>query len=654
MIFTLANSIFYHKKFMKDAIAFLIGVILGMVAAQFAPVHVDVQMQTVEKGFLQYFFDNGAGFNEALSKRIELSESPEFFHYTASIPSHGLRGIRVDPIETPGQFEIIGFQINYLFWNRQWHGLSELNYLVPSHEIKLESAGRSVMFGQAVGNDPFLIVKDLEYLRNWQLTATILFAILGGVTAFLLLMAIRSFRELQAVFPSRNVTLIIIVIIAAFLRIEYWNHSGLPSDPSRLSLMWPDEGTYFSFAEYIMTHGMRDYFFSEQSVMAAPVTPVYIAVMYIFLNSVNAIRAINLLISLLSIVFVYKLGKRIYNKPVGLLAAAICAVHGQLITYSVTLLTEPLFLFFFVAGIYYLILALGTTKLERYRYYSYALASVVFIALAIMTRSIALLLPVFLLVTIVTQEAFCSWRLGNPSFILLKRAALPLLLPLFIIGIVATKNYVFFDRFTVSTGSGAALWLGSRADTEGDEPPYRKRTYDAQLITHGASHLSIRGDTLLMEAAKENIRENTFDYFWWNVKKIGRLMVGNNFAWFYPYKNIEDWYGASGKNAVATANMVFQITLASMIAVYGMIGLVMARGQEPLGKIISSSACYLIIFSVPFLAIQRYGLPLVMLLVIPASSVMYGAWRADSGQLRVVMFGVPFVLAIVVQILFWG
>ncbi|HBJ00737.1 MAG TPA: hypothetical protein DDY89_07440, partial [Lysinibacillus sp.] len=51
------------------------------------------------------------------------------------------------------------------------------------------------------------------------------------------------------------------------------------------------------------------------------------------------------------------------------------------------------------------------------------------------------------------------------------------------------KNLIAFDRLTLNNGSGAVLYLGSRADTEGDEPPYRGKDYDTYAITSPYQHL---------------------------------------------------------------------------------------------------------------------------------------------------------------------
>jgi hypothetical protein len=55
------------------------------------------------------------------------------------------------------------------------------------------------------------------------------------------------------------------------------------------------------------------------------------------------------------------------------------------------------------------------------------------------------------------------------------------------------------------------------------------------------------------------------------------------------------------------------------------------------------------------MTIQRFGLPLVLLLVIPASAVLYGAWQGNSVLCRAtVIVGFPFVLAILLPLLFMG
>lgn len=129
--------------------------------------------------------------------------------------------------------------------------------------------------------------------------------------------------------------------------------------------------------------------------------------------------------------------------------------------------------------------------------------------------------------------------------------------------------------------------------------------------------------------------------------------MGSNLAWFYPYKNVTDWYYQSRRNAIGVAEMVCSIIFATSIAVYGMIGLV-ARWQQPFSLITFTSISYLILFSIPFLVNQRYGLPVIMLLVIPFSAFLYDAWRNPGNQRTLGLLSIPLVLAIVFYILFLG
>ena len=643
---------------------FLYSIIAGVVVLYFKQnivthPYVNLSLQTAKPELIQIFCDEGNGFNETLSSTIATSTAQQNGEpFSLPLPS-ACKRLRLDLGNSGAVVKIITAAL-VTSGGDKVDILSKIISPAALNDIKASASNQGEFI--ATANDPYVVLSgDFSTLTTAGYSLLATFKVLGqlailiGVTVLMIFVAKKYNFKHDGVLAYEHTPLIIVVISATLLRINYWSQSILPSEPGQLGRMWPDEGTYFSIAQYIMTHGWRDYFFAEQSVMTAPGNPTYIALMYTLTNSINVIRSANLLLSVLTIVLVYQLGKMIYKKEVGILAAGICAIHGQLIQYSATLLTEPLFFFLFIGWIYFLVLALKKENVTHKFYLRYSLASALLLTMAMLTRSIAMLLPLFLLAIIGAMETYHSWRERKPSFPLLKRAALPLILPILIVGIVATKNYVIFDRFMVATGSGAALWLGSRADTEGDEPPYRGLPYDTQVITPEASHISLKGDKLLIEAAKKNILENPQEYAWWNVKKIGRLLVGSNLAWFYPNKNISDWYRASGGGIVATANMLFQIVLATIIVVYGIIGLVTARRQiSSFSLIVSASVCYLIIFSIPFLAVQRYGLPLAMLLVIPASSVLYGVWFTEGRCRSASLIGIPFTLVIVLQILFWG
>jgi hypothetical protein len=247
------------------------------------------------------------------------------------------------------------------------------------------------------------------------------------------------------------------------------------------------------------------------------------------------------------------------------------------------------------------------------------------LAAASLTRTILLLLPLVLLLPL----AWLAWRNKGTQYLQdfkvanVKMMMVSLLIPISLIGAVAIKNHFYFGKFAIATGSGAALWLGSRHDTEGDEPPYRGLQYDTTSITTTAfSHLSPEGDSRLVSAAKENIRKDPLHYLWICLKKPERLLIGNNHAWFFPQSNVKDWYTSSSGEILPLTKIVASIAMASFIAIFGALGAVYNRRAPLVVLTLIIPAGYFLVMSVPFLAIQRYGLPVFPLLALLAFAAL--------------------------------
>jgi len=118
-------------------------------------------------------------------------------------------------------------------------------------------------------------------------------------------------------------------------------------------------------------------------------------------------------------------------------------------------------------------------------------------------------------------------------------------------------------------------------------------------------------------------------------------------------RNFSSWYDAVNHNPVIVTKMLFNIILVIIIVVYGIIGILcIFRKQETYSLITIASICYLILFSIPFLAVQRYGMPILTLLIIPASALIDNIWRNGIFYRKYILYGFPLVLAILSQILF--
>lgn len=451
---------------------------------------------------------------------------------------------------------------------------------------------------------------------------------------------------------GERIQIVLVLVAALVLRLTYWAGSPLPGAPDELGLVWTDEGTYFSVSTYLLNNGFWQYLISEQSVWVAPGNPIYLAAWFAVTGTIDAIRMINVLLSCAVVFFVYAIGTRWLSHKVALVAAILCAIHGQLIQYSPTLLTEPVFIFCLTAGLYALIRALELESQGRQRaLVAWSVCAGLLLTMAVLTRTIAILLPPFLLVLLVARNVLERWRLnGLPMQTAQRAVAISLGLPIIAVGMVIVKNSVLFDRPIVSTGSGTVLWLGSRADTEGDDPPYRGKQYDTDTITQGASHLSPAGDARLMQAAKQNIREAGIDYAWWSFKKIGRLLVGNANGWFFPRDNLLDWMRAHGHRPADAALMVAQVLLATFVAVFGVLGLLILSNGGQSQLLGGALVFYFVILSIPFMVIQRFGIPLVPWLSLAACGLAWSLARAGRfvhlSLGLCLVFGIVFLICI--------
>lgn len=443
--------------------------------------------------------------------------------------------------------------------------------------------------------------------------------LLLAVTAFLFILLKWISRLHQGLNSHGNI--LVVMALALLARVIFWIYTPLPASPESLNAIWPDEATYFVSVQHIIEHGYFSYLASVKSFMVAPGNPSYIAAIYALSHSINVVRFCNLVLSVISIWFIYRIGCALFSRKVALMAALVCSLNSQLITYSASLLTEPLFIFLFLGFIHFFVKALQGTRQQLIN----AVLASGMLAVAALTRSILMLLPVVLILAL----AWLVWRNKrtqqpqSPATGNIKVMMVSLLLPVLLIGAVGLKNHHYFGKFGIATGSGAALWLGSRHDTEGDEPPYRGLPYDTTSITTAQfSHLSPEGDAKLVAAAKENIKKDPLNYLRFSLKKPERLLVGNNHAWFYPQSNIFDWYKASAGGVFSLIKLVANIVVATFIAIFAILGAAYYRRSPFVVLALTLPLGYFVMLSVPFLAIQRYGIPASPILALLAFAAL--------------------------------
>lgn len=196
-----------------------------------------------------------------------------------------------------------------------------------------------------------------------------------------------------------------------------------------LSVM-PDELTYSSYAYSILSHNWA----WPPEFMGAnpPLLPYILAVAtYLFEGGLGVFRMISIFFGSLSVCVIYFLGKSLYNRRVGILAAILLCFCSYHILYSRTVMLEAIWMFLAYLSMYYFWKSYNTENDIKY-----ALLSGVFLGLALDTKFNALLLYIsFALFILWTKKR--GWLLGwkyliEKKYLLLVFVSLLVFLPVFI------------------------------------------------------------------------------------------------------------------------------------------------------------------------------------------------------------------------------
>lgn len=210
-----------------------------------------------------------------------------------------------------------------------------------------------IYFGRRKYGDSRLISNILSYARN------------------ALSIMLRTFYEYHPLKADRKI-LAIILLLALILRIGFLPIKyGIRSDTAEFIVAGQN---FIAGNGYLSITGRLDTAFP-------PLYPIMIGIGGLILDPILAGRLISILFGTLLIIPIYLLGRKLYGRNVGLMAALFVAFYFSLIYGSVTALTEMTFTAITVYGIF---LGLKALEDKRLRYYFFA---GVIIALSYLTRT---------------------------------------------------------------------------------------------------------------------------------------------------------------------------------------------------------------------------------------------------------------------------
>ena len=244
--------------------------------------------------------------------------------------------------------------------------------------------------------------------------------------------------------PRMPKKLIAILVVALLLRLGLLISTGW--DTTRA--VAPDTPTYMQFAQAINNGNLWTYPSAERT----PIYPMFLAIFHLkILPTVLA----QIVLSLVTIYLTYYLAIfYLKNETIGLLAAGLLAVSLESITHTYYLLTETLFTFLFVASI----AAFSQTRGRRALIW--VAMSAVCMALAILTRPIALYYPIFMLL-------FLAWDQRPWHERLQKITLFSVVIILFVGGWMARNAYLIHVP-TISTISAKNFLYYNAASLEAD------------------------------------------------------------------------------------------------------------------------------------------------------------------------------------------
>jgi 4-amino-4-deoxy-L-arabinose transferase-like glycosyltransferase len=151
--------------------------------------------------------------------------------------------------------------------------------------------------------------------------------------------------------------LITLFLLALILRLGYvllfpWDIAGRRFDPQKI---YQDERRYDSVATHLLD-GEGFVNASDTITVVPPVYPLFLAALYgMFGHAFTAVRLFQTLISALTCVLIYYLGKETFNSKVGRLAALLAVIYPFFFVWCRVLVTETLTAFLVSLGVLWLL-----------------------------------------------------------------------------------------------------------------------------------------------------------------------------------------------------------------------------------------------------------------------------------------------------------
>ncbi len=317
-----------------------------------------------------------------------------------------------------------------------------------------------------------------------------------------------------------------------------------------------DEYEYFKMVENFLSG--KGLIVSENlKAFRPPLYPLVLSILYFLKFNLMWIRIFQAVLSSLTVVFVYLLGKEVFDEKTGFFSSLISTFYPFFIFYTGFLLTETLFVFLIVLTFFYL-----TRIVEKNEKLSFK--GGILLGLSGLTRpNIQLFFPISIFHILFLKDKWKKILMFSTGFCLI-------LIPWII------RNYKIFHKFIPGTTMGGwVFWEGNNPYSEGGPCSY----FPLEVIQMD----EIRRDRILYKMTFEEIKKNPKRFLYllknkfkrfWNVvpnapefekKILYRVISVFSFGIMMPFFIIGFLFSLKNKKAQFFHSLIILFTFFHMI-----------------------------------------------------------------------------------------
>ncbi|MEO0127918.1 MAG: glycosyltransferase family 39 protein, partial [candidate division WOR-3 bacterium] len=397
-----------------------------------------------------------------------------------------------------------------------------------------------------------------------------------------------------------NKSIFLILAIALFLRLFHFYQLKINNPIFNIPIV--DSAEYVKVAEYILD---KNFFGLPNSYYHPPLYYYFVAfILKIFNHSIDAIRILQILLDLMSLLIVYFLAKRLFTNSIGLISAFLYAVYIPVIQANSEILPSILIIFLLILSVLGLIKIYENIKKQQEKIAWLLISAISYGFLIITFTNFLIILPFILL------WLYALLRKTRP-ILKIKYIIIFLFITILPSFLVTLRNYLHSGELVlISYNGGINFYIGNNPDinkTVSIQPGYQwDSLMTTAYISEKISNFS-EMQNYWYKKALQFIINNPLK--WANITIKKAILFFN--AWEFPRNTDEEFfnnYSIISKFPFLKSNLLFPISFAGLIFV--IFSLKNAKQKEVIVLIILISLGYAFTIILIFIT-SRYRLPII-------------------------------------------